>query len=305
MASFQTLNAQLIAAQTPKDWFPNARQNGLSLRVGDLQGSAGSSLWICLRTGRWCDHATGEGGNDLISLYAATYCLSQSEAKRELEGDGFFRAVEVPKAPKTSKVLSAEKFAYITSLWASSVPAQGTAVEVYLRSRAIDMAVPQDIRALSMLYHTPSQQEFPAMLAAVRHGRSGELTAVHRTWLKPDGSGKACIEPNRMMLGQVMGGALPLSAAAPEMIIAEGIETALSVMQMTGVSTWAALSTSGLKGLALPPVAQNVTIACDNDPAGLNAANDVAEKWTKEGRDVCLAIPPLNKDFNDLLIGKE
>ena len=55
-------------------------------------------------------------------------------------------------------------------------------------------------------------------------------------------------------------------------------------MQITGVSTWAALSTSGLKRLVLPHLAQRITIACDNDPAGLDAATDVAEKWTKEDK---------------------
>ncbi len=305
MSSFQDLNIQLVAVQAPKDWLPNARQQGLALRVGDLQGSKGSSLSISLRTGVWYDHATGEGGGDLISLYAAIHCLSQSEAKRELEDGGCFRSVGADKVPKAPKVSSAEKQAYITSLWASSIPAQGSVVGAYLQSRAIDVVVPQDVRVVPMLYHTPSQQEFPVMLAAVRHGCSGELMAVHRTWLKSDGSGKADIEPNKMMLGQVMGSAVQLAQAAPEMVIAEGIETALSVMQITGLPTWAALSTSGLKGLALPFVAQRITIACDNDPAGLQAANEAADKWTKEGREVSLAIPPINKDFNDLLIGAE
>jgi hypothetical protein len=43
-------------------------------RVGSLQGEAGESLWIGLsgdKSGQWIDHATGEKGGDLISLYAA------------------------------------------------------------------------------------------------------------------------------------------------------------------------------------------------------------------------------------------
>lgn len=303
MTSYEELNVDLLAAQAPKEWFPNAQQQGLSLRVGDLYGSKGSSLWICLRTGRWFDHATGEGGGDLISLYAAMYCLSQSEAKNELEGGCYPPVINVPpKAPKMPKAADPEKLAYISNLWAGSIPVQGTQVEAYLRSRAIDERVFQNIRCIPELFHKPSENSFPAMLAAVRHGVTGQLMAVHRTWLKPDGSGKANVDPNKMMLGKVLGGAVQLVEAAPEIIVAEGIETALSVMQITGAPTWAALSTAGLKGLVLPPIVKRVVIACDNDPEGISAANKSGDKWIKEGREVCKINPPLNQDFNDLLM---
>lgn len=303
MTSFQELNAQLVAAEAPKGWFSNARQHGLNLRVGDLQGSSGSSLWICLRTGCWKDHSTSEAGADLISLYAAIYSLSQSEAKRELEGKSHSRVLGIPKTPKAPKDDSARKLLYAAKIWYSSSSAQGTLVEVYLKSRNIKMPPPEDMRFNPSLYHFLSKESLPAMISAVRHGVSGNLMGIHRTWLKRDGSGKAKVTRNKMMLGPVGGGAVQLSAAASKMIIAEGIETALSVMQVTGISTWAALSTSGIKGLVLPPVVQKITIACDNDSnnAGRDAAEYAADKWTKEGREVCLAIPPLNQDFNDLL----
>ena len=305
MTSYRELNDWLLAAQAPKKWFPNALQHGLCLRVGDLHGSKGSSLWICLRTGRWTDHATGQKGGDLISLYAAMHSLSQSAAKQKLNSGCYVSAMcEMPEVLKTPKVGNAEKLKYISDLWAASIPLRGTQAEIYLRSRAIDKHVSQDIRYVSKLIHKPSGSCFPAMLAAVRHGVTGQLTGIHRTWLKSDGSDKANVDPNKMMLGQVLGGAVQLSDVAPEMIIAEGIETALSVLQATGIPTWAALSTSGLKNLVLPSVVRRITIACDNDQAGLKAANEAADKWTRERREVLLSIPPINKDFNDLLQGK-
>lgn len=303
MTSYQELNADLLAAQVPKEWFLNAQRQGLSLRVGDLYGSKGSSLWICLRTGRWFDHATGEGGRDLVSLYAARHNISQLQAKMELAGEGLHRALRAPKSTKAPNAENIKKIEYVKKLWTFSTPAQGTVVEAYLKSRAITLLPPINIRAVPALYHVPTQQEFPAMLAAVRHGVTGQLMAVHRTWLKPDGSGKADINPNKMMLGEVLGGAVQLADAASKIIVAEGIETALSVMQRTGVPAWAALSTAGLKRLVMPSACQKIIIACDNDPAGIKAAHDAADKWTKEGREVSLAIPPVNRDFNDLLMG--
>ena len=49
-------------------------------------------------------------------------------------------------------------------------------------------------------------------------------------------------------------GAVPFGSASPQglMMVDEGIETCLAVMQATGRPAWAALSTSGLKALDLP-----------------------------------------------------
>jgi hypothetical protein len=53
--------------------------------------------------------------------------------------------------------------------------------------------------------------------------------AVHRTYLLPDGSGKAAIDPDKMMLGAVAGGAVRLTDGPGGLVVAEGIETALSL----------------------------------------------------------------------------
>lgn len=303
MISYKELNDELLFLQAPKAWFPHARQHGLNLRVGDLEGSKGASLWICLRTGRWFDHATGEGGGDLISLYAAMHHLSQSGAARELERGGCSSVANAMlEVPKMSQANDAGKQDYISKLWKASVPAQGTQVEAYLETRGVAGILPQDIRCALQLFHRPFEQSFPAMLAAVRHGTTGQVMAVHRTWLKPDGSGKADIDPNKMMLGKVLGGAVRLAEAASEMMVAEGIETALSAMQITGVPTWAALSTAGLKGLVLPPLVKRVVIASDSDPAGVHAASVAADRWRSEGREVATMTPPSSQDFNDVLM---
>lgn len=52
------------------------------------------------------------------------------------------------------------------------------------------------------------------------------------------------------------------------------------------------------------PLAQEVIIAGDNDPAGRKAAIQAAENWTREGRDVRLVFPPVDQDFNDLVMEK-
>ena len=87
-------------------------------------------------------------------------------------------------------------------------------------------------------------------------------------------------------------------------MIAEGIETALSAMQATGQTAWAALSTSGLRTLELPADVHDVVVLADGDDAGEAAARDCGWRWNREGRRVRIARPPQGMDFNDLLVGR-
>jgi phage/plasmid primase-like uncharacterized protein len=98
-----------------------------------------------------------------------------------------------------------------------------------------------------------------------------------------------------------------LAAASEQLVVAEGIETALAILAATGMSTWAAISAGGIKGLILPalPMASEVLIGADNDPAGIDAAHVAAERWSQEGRCVRIALPPKGQDFADLLLAKE
>ena len=89
------------------------------------------------------------------------------------------------------------------------------------------------------------------MVAAVQ-APDRSITAIHRTYIRDDGRGKAGVAKPKMMLGSVNGGAVRLAYAAPKMVVAEGIETALSVLEATGLPVWAALSASYFLGLALP-----------------------------------------------------
>ena len=95
--------------------------------------------------------------------------------------------------------------------------------------------------------------------------------------------------------------AVRLGPAGPKVAVAEGIETALSVQQAAGLTTWAALSTSGIRSLVLPPQVREVVLCPDADDAGERAAQAAAERFTAEGRAVSIAKPPAGQDFNDRL----
>ncbi len=184
-------------------------------------------------------------------------------------------------------------------LWSAARPIAGTVGAAYLRRRGITIAPPASLR-FAELWHAPSQKTLPAIAAGVQNS-AGRLVALHRTFLELDGSQRI----DKRMLGPVRGGAVRLARAGEELAVAEGLETALSVQQATGLSTWAALSAPGLAALELPPLplVSRVVIVADGDRPGLEAAARAGDRWIREGRRVRIARPADGSDANDLLRG--
>src|SRR5215204_4678983 len=186
------------------------------------------------------------------------------------------------------------------AIWRASGCAKGTLAETYLRSRGLTTLVPLAIRFHAALTH-PSETVWPAMVALVTRGVDDKPIGIHRTFLLQDGSGKAPVEPAKMMLGPCRGGAVRLGEIGAVLMVGEGIETCLAAMQATGNPAWAALSTSGLRALDLPRDVRDVIVLADGDEPGEAAARDIARRWKREGRRVRIARPPHGMDFNDLL----
>lgn len=167
-------------------------------------------------------------------------------------------------------------------IWHSSKRIDGSLGEAYLRSRGIVLPTPPRLRFHPSLKHS-SGGHWPAMVALVTHGETGSPIAIHRTFLARDGQGKAPVVPAKMMLGPCRGGVVRLSEAGELLMVGEGIETCLSAMQATNHPTWAALSTSGLRSLNLPPNIRKVIVLADGDAPGEVAAQHCAQRWLKEG----------------------
>jgi phage/plasmid primase-like uncharacterized protein len=191
-------------------------------------------------------------------------------------------------------------------LYARAVPAAGTPAEIYLRARGITLSVPECLRFLP---HCPHRNGgyYPALVAPVV-GVTGHLIGLAKTFLRPDGSGKADLpkEEQREFCGPVAGGAvrLEMPRAGEELAICEGLETAASCMQLFGLAAWAALSAPGIAALELPPSVRAVLICADHDQnaVGLEAALEAKERWAREGRVVRVRWPrEVGADFNDIL----
>jgi hypothetical protein len=192
-------------------------------------------------------------------------------------------------------------------LWREAVPLEGTPAARYLReARGIRLAtLPRTLRFHPEAWHGPTARRWPAMVAAVQ---GAGLPAVHRTFLRPDGSGKAGLEGgDKLALGGTAGGAVRLMDGPGPLVVAEGIESTLAAWCLRGDATaraWAALSTSGLRALRLPPQPGRLTIAADGDAPGMAAAHALAERAHGLGWQVTIAQPPAGHDWADVLQGK-
>ncbi|MBW6419567.1 toprim domain-containing protein [Celeribacter sp. PS-C1] len=211
---------------------------------------------------------------------------------------------EINRREVEQRAEAAKRTQQATRLWQEAVAIEGTPAECYLReTRGICCPLPPTLRFHPRCWHGPTARRHPAMVALVE---GSEGFAVHRTYLLPGGADKAAIEPRKAMLGRMRGGAVRLSDAAGQLAVAEGIETALSLLSgllRRPASVWAALSTSGIRGLHLPPDPGRITIAPDGDTAGRKAAHALAERAHSLGWAVELLPAPEGRDWNDILKG--
>lgn len=214
-------------------------------------------------------------------------------------------AVTIAQREREAKAEAEKRAAQAKQLWQETQHIAGTVAETYLHARGISCDLPPTLRFHSACWHGPTARRYPAMVAEVQ-GKA--LPAVHRTYLRADGTGKAGLDGgDKLMLGAVAGGAVRLTDGLSRLVVAEGIESGLSLLcgLLDGPATvWAGLSTSGLRGLRLPAKAGRLTIACDGDGPGRDAAHALAERAHGLGWQVGILDPGTGADFNDILIGK-
>jgi DNA primase len=193
------------------------------------------------------------------------------------------------------------KQAEARAIWTAAQPIGGTIAETYLReARAIGLQLPDCLRFHPRLAIGPRELgDAPAMVAAVTD-LLGDVVAIQRTFLLPDGSGKARIDRPKRGLGPIGEGALCLAPAGIVTGIAEGIETGLSAMELFSVPVWCVLG-SNLRRIVLPDFVRNVALFADRGDAGERAAMIAAQAFREQKRRVAVRFPEIGKDFNDEL----
>jgi predicted RNA methylase len=131
---------------------------------------------------------------------------------------------------------------------------------------------------------------------------AGAITGAHRTWLALDGSDKAPITSQRKAMGDLLGHAVRFGRPSEIMAVGEGIETMLSLKSaLPHMPMAAALSASHLGAFLFPPSLRRLYIACDKDPAGDGARDQLIQRANEAGIEA-IALSPTLGDFNDDLV---
>lgn len=272
-------NAQGGAARCP---FHDDRSPSLSIYADDTR-------FLC--------HGCGAQG-DVIDFLMAIHSVSMGEALAMLESGEF-----PEREQSVDPAADAERIAAAHATWASTVPATGTAVETYLRSRHIAITIPTCIRFAMLPYGNSAPMP---CLAAALTDCDERLTGVHRIFLRSDGAAKANVAKPKLSLGIIRGSAIRLAPldGAGELVICEGIEDGLSLLQMTGAPVWAVAGASMMASVQFPSEVRAIVIASDNDEAGMRAASRANHAFGGRGLTVRLLRPHDGfKDFNDELRG--
>lgn len=245
-----------------------------------------------------------------------------------------------PVIPRqTSEEAEKERHASIAwarSIWASCQKADNTLVEDYLLGRGIDLSkikgIPPTIRFHSGLKHQESERVFPAMVSAIQNA-DRQVVGIHRTFISVEKAEKypvvdavlqtfngaritragelvtkAPVKPAKKTGGVPWGGAIRFAKPAEKLWVAEGIESALSILAATGgkVPVWAAFALGNLVDIRFPKEVKEIVLCVDSDEKDPEKAEAVkqraARRHAENGLKVSFARPDKGKDFNDMLL---
>jgi putative DNA primase/helicase len=213
--------------------------------------------------------ADGENGRILVRCFAG---CDGAEIIRVLKSRGLLRdsapqRIEVLQ-PSTPEHDDRQKIEFALNLWRNRRPFTGSSAQKYVETRIPGLIVRED---WPLGFHPTcpfGKERLPAMLALMTDAESNEPCGVHRTALKPDGSGKAEIESPKMMLGRAKNAVVRLSPddeVSYGLGLVEGIENGLTILSCGWNPVWCALSAGGIRDFPVLQGIECLTIFADHD----------------------------------------
>jgi hypothetical protein len=291
------------------------REGNLWVALCPFHGERSPSFYV-YPTGYHCFGCGAHG--DVFAWLMAARGMTFPQAVAYLGGQSFqplrlAHPLPAPtQAPRKSNT-TADTFVWC---WHQGINPTRTLVETYLRARG-GLVIPEGApirfhpRCQRGTTDLPGGPEYwPAMLALMTDPVSGEPVGLHRTYLQPDGSGKApvttrggkTLKPKMILGGWGVVRLAPDDQIGQALGIAEGIENALTASQAIGWGpVWAAGTQNGIARFPVLPWIEALTIFADADDSGvgLAAARACAERWEDADRECAVCVPPLGLDWND------
>jgi Toprim domain len=263
------------------------------------RGRSGASDTACLICGPG-RHSSENQKRKVLRIWLADGFASYNCARCGAHGYAHAKGSHHYRAPQRSQPTSQQEElgmrAFGLQLWGESVDLAGTLAERFLvRIRSI--SPPSLGWPLALRYH-PAR---PAMIAAVCRSDS-KIVAVQTTLLDPATANKAAISQPRRTYGRMLDGAVRLAPACDTLALAEGVETALSFTELTGIVCWAVLGNARFAKVALPASVRHLHLAADTD--SVEVCEQAKRRYQRRGLDVTVHAPKVGKDFNDELLAR-
>ena len=184
----------------------------------------------------------------------------------------------------------------VKKLWDES-KSNSIRLKEYFKHRGLSVELPPTLRFHHALFHYPSKEYFPAMIAWIIKGNG--FVGLHRTFLDPYGHGKAPVSNPKLSkkcVESMSGGAIQLFDPEPDkpLVLCEGIETGLAVHEDTNWPVWSCVNSSMLEKVQLPDEIEDIYIAPDKDRSGAGeySSEILAQRLIWEGRQVKISLPP-------------
>lgn len=233
--------------------------------------------------GDWYCNVCGPG--DGFRLLSESLGISFAEAARRV--DAVVNNVE--EKPFKPVIDTEKRRRRLNELWAEAKSPE--VVTNYLISRGIKPDIIQDVQDLRGHECLPffdgkkKVGEYPAMLALIRNNK-GEPVSIHRTYIPPEHTYEKDRKKIMPPLQKIVGGAVRLAEPGHALAFAEGIETALSMCQVSGVPCWATISAHGMENIeSIPRHVKKILVCADHDDsfvgqrAAFTMASTAKRKW--------------------------
>lgn len=249
-----------------------------------------------------------EAKGDMIKFVQLKYGLNFKEALEKLSTGSnvnypITKLCVSRKSDENELVDRSKRMHKALTILQHTVSIEETLAESYLAGRGITV-FPPSLRFTASLWNFTSASNHPALIAPI-HDASNNITAIHAIFLTPEAqkiSGEGI--KAKLIFGVAAGGAVQLAPLQDALILTEGIEDGLSLLQSCpAYCVWACCGTSGFANIIVPKTVKSIIIAADNDTAGITAAEKLACRLKSQGFIVSIAFPKYGKDFNDLLQG--
>jgi DNA-binding transcriptional ArsR family regulator len=226
-----------------------------------------------------------------------------------------------PSGQSEQSSSEAARHRYALSIWNALLRNKGgqlaPLLQDYLNARGISRVPNTALIALPPEFlnfeegRTAVASDDPGMVLPIRN-KDGVFQGIHVVWLNSNLTAKRDAQPQRQSFGLIKGNFIELSKVDPEkptkkLLIAEGAETALAMMQLTGLPGIASSGSTFLPHLDLPAADEYIIGPdCDNDGSSRRYAGLLAQNLV--GRVIRIAMPDRAKDsksgydWNDALV---